>query len=51
MSSQGRNYPPQLRERAVRLVAESIGDYESEWAAMTSVAAKPGIGSTETLWA
>ncbi len=42
-------YPAELRQRAVRLVAESKGDYESEWAAIGSIAAKLGIGSAETL--
>jgi transposase len=42
-------YPAELRVRAVRLVAESRGEYESEWAAITSIAAKLGIGTAETL--
>jgi len=42
-------YPQELRERAVRLVAESREEYESEWAAIASVSAKLGIGSSETL--
>jgi transposase len=42
-------YPRELRERAVRLVLESRDQYESEWAAMASIAAKLGIGTTETL--
>ena len=42
-------YPRELRERAVRLVLESRDQYESEGAAMTSIAAKFGIGTTETL--
>jgi transposase len=42
-------YPAELRRRAVRLVAESRVDYESEWAAISSIAAKLGIGSAETL--
>lgn len=42
-------YPAELRERAVRLVAESASDHESEWAAMKSVATKLGIGSAETV--
>ena len=49
MSRAGSNYPPELRERAVRMVAEVKGDYPSEWAAITAVAAKLGIGSAETL--
>ena len=42
-------YPAELRQRAVRLVAESKGECESEWAAITSIAAKLGIGTAETL--
>ncbi len=42
-------YPKELRERAVRLVQAHRDEYESEWAAMTSIAAKLGVGSTETL--
>jgi len=45
----GNIYPPELRERAVRMVAEVRADYPSEWAAMGAVAQKLGIGSTETL--
>ncbi len=35
----GIRYPKELRERAAMLVAESINDQESEWAATNSVAA------------
>jgi len=42
-------YPLELRERAVRLVVESRAQYESEWAAIASIATKLGIGSSETL--
>lgn len=42
-------YPQELRQRAVRLVLESRDQYDSEWAAMTSIAAKLGIGTAETL--
>lgn len=44
-----RQYPPELRERAIRLVVESKGDYATEWEAIKSVAGKFGIGSSETL--
>ena len=37
-----------MRERAVRLVLEHRDEYESEWAAITSIASKFGC-STETL--
>jgi transposase len=42
-------YPPELRERAVRLVFESKEDSPSEFEAIRSIAAKLGIGSSETL--
>ena len=42
-------YPPELWERAVRLVAECRPDHDSEWDAMRSVAQKLGIGTTETV--
>jgi transposase len=42
-------YPAELRERAVRLVAESKGEYPSEFVAIRSIAGKLGIGSLETL--
>jgi transposase len=41
-------YSPEVMERAVRLVEESASQYESQWAAMTSIAAKIGC-TTETL--
>ncbi|HEY8730301.1 MAG TPA: transposase [Acidothermaceae bacterium] len=43
------SYPPEVRERAVRMVAETKGDYPSGFTAITSVARKLGIGSAETL--
>jgi transposase len=43
------NYPPELRERAVRMVAEVRPEYPSDWPAICAVAAKLGIGSAETL--
>jgi hypothetical protein len=42
-------YPRELRECAVRMVAETRGQYPSEFAAIGSVARKLGIGSAETL--
>jgi transposase len=42
-------YPEELRERAVRMVAEVAPQYGSQWAAICSVAGKLGIGSPETL--
>ena len=47
--SQTRNkFSPEVRERAVRMVGEHRADYGSEWAAMTSIAAKIGC-TAETL--
>jgi transposase len=41
-------YPQELRERAVRMVQEHREEYPSEWAAITSIAGKLGVG-TEAL--
>jgi len=49
MSSGSKRYPSELRERAVRMVAESRHEYSSEWATIESVAAKLGIGTAQTL--
>jgi transposase len=38
----------EVRERAVRLVLEHRGEYETEWAAILSIAEKMGVGK-ETL--
>jgi transposase len=43
------SYPLELRNRAVRMVAEVRPEYDTEWSAMKAVAAKLGIGTTETL--
>jgi len=42
-------YPVELRQRAVRMVAEVRPSYESDYAAITAVAQKLGIGAAETL--
>ena len=41
-------YPPELRERALRLVREHRDEHASEWAAIESVAGKLGM-TPETL--
>ena len=47
--STSKRYPPELRERAVRMVSEIAGDHESEWAAMGEVARLLGVGTPETV--
>lgn len=44
----GSRYAPEVRERAVRMVLEVQGEYESQWAAITSIAGKVGC-TAETL--
>jgi transposase-like protein len=52
MSKQGQvKHSPEVRERAVRMVREHKGDYNSEWAAITSIAEKIGCkAETLRLW-
>ena len=47
MARRGR-YPAEVRERAVRMVFEHEREYESQWAAITSIAEKFGM-TAETL--
>ena len=42
-------YPEELRDRAVRMVAEIRPDYGSQWAAICAVAGKLGVGAPETV--
>lgn len=43
-----KRYPPEVQERAVRLLFEHRGAYESKWSALTSIASKIGC-TAETL--
>ena len=44
-------YPPELRERAMRMVREHRDEYPSEWAAIQSIAGKLGMtAETLRLW-
>src|SRR5947209_8454925 len=46
-----KRYPVEIRERAVRMVAEHRRDYPSEWATIRSIAEKFGMKSeTLRLW-
>src|SRR3954463_9934682 len=47
MARRGR-YPAEVRERAVRMVFEDQREYESQWAAIVSIAGKLGM-TNETL--
>ncbi len=49
MGPRSANYPPELRERAVRMVAEVRPEYPSDWPAINAVARRLGIGLAETL--
>ena len=42
------NFPPEVRERAVRMVLEHRPEHASQWAAIVSIAAKIGC-TAETL--
>jgi transposase len=46
--STSKKYSPEVRERAVRMVFEHQDEYESQWAAMASIAEKIGC-TTESL--
>jgi transposase-like protein len=46
--NKGRKYSPGVRERAVRLMLEQEGRYDSQWAAISSISEKIGCTS-ETL--
>src|SRR5580765_307211 len=44
-----KRYPRELRQRAVRMVAEIRAEHEAEWAAMTKVAQLLGATTPETV--
>ena len=44
-----KRYPPELKERAVRMVVEVRQDHESDWAAMTKVAQLLGVTTVAQL--
>jgi transposase len=44
-----KRYPDELKTRAVRMVAETRAEGESEWAAMGRVAALLGVTTPETV--
>lgn len=48
MKKTAASYSPEVRERAVRLVLDGGGEHPTQWAAISSVAAKIGC-TTETL--
>src|SRR5918912_45346 len=49
--SKATRYPPELRERAIRLVREHRDEHPSEWAAIQSIAGKLGMApETLRLW-
>jgi transposase-like protein len=42
---QRQKFSPEVRERAVRMVIEHLGDHASQWAAIVSIAAKIGCAA------
>ncbi len=44
-----KRYPPELKQRAVRMFEEIRGDHESQWAAMARVAELLGVTTPETV--
>ena len=48
MTKTSTRYSPEVRARAVRMVLDHQGDYPSQWAALSSIAAKIGC-TAETL--
>lgn len=51
MKKRNRPFPAEVRERAVRMVLETQGDYPTPWAAITSIAGEIGCtGETLRSW-
>jgi transposase-like protein len=48
MKNTAKRYPVEMRERAVRMVFEHQDEYDSQWAAISSIATKLGM-TPETL--
>ena len=49
--SKSPKYSPEVRERAIRMVFEHAGDYPSQWATISSIAAKIGCtAQTLSTW-
>ena len=48
MNNTSKRYPVEMRERAVRMVFEHQDEYDSQWAAISSIATKLGM-TPETL--
>ncbi len=49
MTRRSQHYPRELREQAVRMVAEVSPKYDSQWAAIGAVAQKLGVSTAETV--
>lgn len=43
MSKRSRRYPPELKERAVRMVFEHQSEYPSQWKAINEIGEKLGV--------
>jgi transposase len=43
MSDRSKRYPPELRDRAVRMVFEHQGEYPSQWKAICSIGERLGV--------
>ncbi|RKS80417.1 transposase [Motilibacter peucedani] len=49
MSQHAQRYSPELRDRAVQMVAETKTKHRSDWAAIVQVAEQLGVGAPETV--